>query len=418
MARLLMKPNPGLVALLMCFFAGTTPAQEPNPDSIAGLVARYESRTLHGHLANDGKVEAWNDSSGNGHDLTYGGKGLRGLFRTRRANGKPVVELQKRGFYLVREPFELDDHTIFIVSRTGGGDRALLRSDTKSSRGIVLYAKRRQHLLRTGGVGAWAAPYTSRAEPSGEFDVTVLAREAGRLRAYVNGIEVSSGEHLAEPLRVGAFFQIVYSQHVDKDAQGLEIAEMLFYERFLSRKERESVTARLTSTYGLEERMSEEASLKSRLAEIRNAEGAELVWLGTESVTDLNRFDDVAAVPWTVRERVDAPFENRPGELSTRIGCKRDGTLIRIHLSLELEAANPGSSVRVLLLRNGADYLEDDAVSGAFGGDGEAGRATVELETTVFLDAGDWVEVIGEGYGAEGEVRVVPGRALFVAESR
>jgi hypothetical protein len=79
-------------------------------------------------------------------------------------------------------------------------------------------------------------------------------------------------------------------------------------------------------------------------------------------------------------------------------------------------AGNPGSNIRVFLLRNGTDYLDDHAESGEFGG-ADNGLTTVELETTAFLDNGDYLEVIAEGVGAEGEVLLVPDESLFFAHA-
>ncbi len=405
----------GRVLPLLGLLLALAPAERRSPEAIEGLVARYEAGALK--LADDSKVESWPDSAGRGHDLIFDGRGLPARFRTQGLGKKAIVKPQKGGAYRVLAPFDLDDHTIFLVYRSGHDERVLFSSELQPMLGVVLRETGR-HLYRSGGVGTQAVPYTRAVAASTEFGVTVLGREEGRLRAFVNEGDVSSGAHITDTFRVGKLFEIVYSQFVDRDGLGLELAEMLFYDRFLDRAERDSVTAYLIDRYGLRERMHREETLKSRLAALRDDQGAQLAWLGTDAACDLNRFDEVAAVSWTRRDRVDPAFGVGADEAATRIECKRDATLVRVYLSLPLVAARPGSNVRVLLLKNGATYHEDDGVSGAFGGEGAEATATVELETTILMDTGDFMEVVAQGIGEPGEVRLLTESALFVAEAR
>lgn len=416
----MMRAGPLGALALACalgLLAAGAPVERRSPEAIDGLVARYEASALHS-LADDSKVETWPDSSGHGHDLVFDGSGLPARFVTQGLGKKAIVKPQKNGAYRVSAPFDLDDHTIFLVYRSGHDERVLFSSEQRPMLGVVLQDASKRHLYRSGGVGTQMVPYTRAITTGGEFGVTVLAREGGRLRAFVNEDDVSSAADIADVFRVGKLFQIVYSQFVDRDGLGLELAELLFYDRFLDRAERDSVTAYLIDRYGLRDRIRREETLKDRLGALHDDKGARLTWLGTESADDLNRFDEVAAVSWTRRERVDPPFGHKPGELATRIECTRDATLVRVYLSLPLSAAHSGSNVRVLLLKNGATYLEDGTVSGPFGGEGVGANATVELETTILMDAGDFVEVVAQGIGEPGEVRLLPERALFVAEAR
>jgi hypothetical protein len=405
--------------LLMTALATTLAGAEAvPPETVAGLVARYEVETLHLRLGEGAAIESWADSSGNGRDLRFAGNGLPARLRTQRVNKRPAVELRKGGSYLVAKPFDLADHTIFLVHRVVYSERALFASEADPARGVALHVDGKQHVVRTGAIGAEAQAYTSAAPASAEFGLTVLGREAGRLRAFVDGVEVSSAAQLEPPLRVGEFFRLVLSRFVDRDAEGLEIAEMLFYDRFLPAEKRTGVSEFLVERYGLAERMGRVDRLAERLDALRGNRGSPVLWLGTEAPIDLNLLDDVAAVAWTVRERVDPPFGHEPGENATRIGCARDGTLVRLYVRLGLVGRSPGSNVRLLLLRSGGDYHPDDAISGEFGGEGEAGQSQVELETTVLLDAGEWVEVVTQGIGERGEVRLDPARTLVAGETR
>ncbi len=405
-----------LLAVLGLPLPAATAAAERTPESVAGLVARYEVDGLR-RLAHDAAVETWVDASGNGHDLVFGGVGLAARLRAQRLAGRPVVEVRKRGTYAVREPFELADHTIFLVLRSEWSDRALFADEGRPTHGVLLFDQSRSHLHRTGGVGTDGVAYAGGIERDGEFGITVLARESGRLRAFVDGVEVSSGDRDAEKLRVGTFFRLEYGPFVDRDGAGLELAELLFYERFLPREERESVTRFLARRWGLSDRLGSDAALADRLDELRDDPQAEIVWLGTDAGVDLNRFEDLPAVAWTRPRRVGGPFAHEAGEAATRIRCTRDATLARVHVALGLKAQAPGLDVRVLLLKNGTDYHDQDATSGVLDAGGEA-VTVVRLDATLLLDAGDWIEVVGQGVGAAGEARLVPERTLFVASAR
>jgi hypothetical protein len=385
------------------------------PEKLPGLVAHYEATTLHSDYDNGGKIQVWPDSSGNGHDLVHTGSGGLAVFRTRRLDGKPVVEIQK-GSYDVTEPFELDDHTIFLVYRTKFVERALFSSDEQSTFGLVLHVDKTKHQLRTGGVGSVTHSYSKRADSTGEYGIAILGRDAGRLRAFADGVEVSTGNHLAATLRVGRFFGIEYSQFVDRNAEQMQVAEMLFYDRFLPDDQREAVAAHLVSRYGLADRMRSVEPLGDRLEQLRSAEGGASLWLGTDSTMLLNPPDDVAAISWTAQDRVAMPFEHKLGPSNTKIRCKRGGTLVRIHVTLGLVATEAGANLRLLILKKNGEYHGHDAISGEFGGEGEAANGSVTLETTLFLDEGDWIEVVTLGLFESGEVRLDPARSFVVAE--
>ena len=138
-----------LVALTPCAAYGQ---DATSPDQVEGLVARYEvgSRGLGRDRQAD--VGTWYDSSGNGFDLLLEQDGDPAIRRALRLNQQATIEPRK-GAYDVREPFELQDHTIFVVVGTGSIDRALFSSDADPTRGVALYvmgreprpARRRSH---------------------------------------------------------------------------------------------------------------------------------------------------------------------------------------------------------------------------------------------------------------------------------
>jgi len=372
-----------------------------SPDQVEGLVARYEVGSGGLGRTRQADVGTWYDSSGNGFDLLLEQDGDPAIRRALRLNQQATIEARK-GAYDVREPFELQDHTIFVVVGTGSIDRALFSSDADPTRGVALYVMGRNHVLRAGAL----IPYTTPERRAAGFHVITLGRQAGLLRAFLDGDEVSSGESTFEPLRVGRFFHLDYDSKISKDGAGLEIGEMLFYDRFLARAERDAVTRYLAERFGLLKETEPEDEADLPVARLR-----------TEKAIDLNVFDSVAVISWTAQEQLQSPFQHDPGEIPSHIRCAGGGTRVRVHLSLGLSAPNPASNVRVLLLKNGTDYLEDDAVSGEFGGKGDAATATIELETSVVLGDGDWVEVVAQGIGAEGEVLLVPDQTLLVVHA-
>ena len=70
----------------------------------------------------------------------------------------------------------------------------------------------------------------------------VLGREAGLLREFVNGVDVSAGNEVEGSLRVGKFFHLSFSRYAQADGDSLAIAEMIFYNRYLNDDERAQLT--------------------------------------------------------------------------------------------------------------------------------------------------------------------------------
>jgi hypothetical protein len=118
-----------------------------------------------------------------------------------------------------------------------------------------------------------------------------------------------------------------------------------------------------------------------------------------------------------VRERADVPFVVPAAPLDSRIGSTRSGSLVRIYVALGLQSATPGARLRLLLLKNDAQYHDADATSAPFGGEGDRAAGQVTLETTLFLDEGEWLEVVTEGAGPPADIRLDPARTLLVAET-
>jgi len=386
-----------------------------SPDQIEGLVAWYKVESLHHKLRGGEEFTSWPDSSGNGHHLMVPGDSRASIFETEKIGGMPTVYVRDGSAYSVTSPFELRDHTIFLAYRAHASERALFRSDVAPNIGILLHAGETRHDYRTGGMVSPPVPYNKASASRDAFGITVLGRDSGKLRSFVNGIEGSSGATLTGPVRVGQFFDLTVSTMVARDGEGLQIGEMLFYDRFLKKHERDEIVEQLAKKYKVE--LGDEVSLKDRLEDPEWVQGAALARLGTSHGADLN-VQRGSLISWDRPSRLDAPFGHDPEENNSRLYCTRDGTRLRVYLSIPLEAAQPETRVRVLLLKNDRDFHDEEASSEPFGGPEDRRSTTVEFEATLFLDEGEFIEVVTFRHGAEGTATLGKEGGVFVVEAQ
>jgi hypothetical protein len=410
--------NPFPIALLLAALCALPIAAEepPTPDRFEGLVAWYRGDLSAEDLDEKGAVNRWPDRSGNGHDLSRDGDNRAAVARGEELNGHPVVDIEN-GSFAVASPFALDDHTIFVVARSKYGDQALFRGDDAWSRGVVLYQNGRRHVIRTGGVGSDSPPYSDTLGRELEFALTVLGRDAKVLRAWVDGTDLSSWTRSDEPLEVGALFHIELSQFVDRGGKGLEVAEMLFYDRFLEDEERHAVSSYLATKYGLRLRESVALTLPERMERLTDDRKRKLAWLLPKDQGNLN---DPAGhrVVWGGDSRKLPAFRHEEGERGSRIYSTQDGAELYLYLSLPLEVEGPGLQLRALVLRNGAEYLEEDGETPVLSATGSLELDRLELEADLTLDAGDYIEVIVFQVGGPGAVTIGPDPAGLVLELR
>ena len=385
------------------------------PDELDGLEGWYEADALRILLSDGNLVANWPDSSGNGHHLVFDGEGKASVYREKVINDLPAVEVRKGNRYAVTEPFDLQEHTIFLVHRSSFSKRVLFRSDRNAGRGLVLHVQGRQHAFRNGEVGSEQAAYTNEAPHGREFGITVLGRQAGVFRAFVDGGDISSGRRFTDRLRVASFFDLYYSKHVSGDGQGLWIAEMLFYDRFLAEAERQAVETYLSEKYDL--RLTRRSlPLKERLDGLLPAEEATVAWLTGGKAEDVNR-EEGQRVVWDKAKWLGDTFRRDTEKHGSRLYCTKDGQRVRLYVVLGLQATRPGVAIRMLFLKNGETYLADETTSAPFTGEGDELESVVELESTVFLDADDYVEVLTFRDGDDGPVSLLPGAAVWVAEA-
>jgi hypothetical protein len=387
--------------------AVSTPAQVP------GLTAWYEVGSLHRHTRDGDTIRRWADSSRQGHDLTATGEDVLPRFETLALNGKPVVAVGQANRFDVANPFELDDHTIFLVFGSEYTERALFRSDSDSRRGVILGENGRSHEYQNGKEGRFR--YTRPGPLELGFGITVLGRESGVLKGFVNGADVSSDVEFPESIRVGAFFRLRHTTFVESDGEGLRVAEMIFYDRYLTESERAAVTQYLSDEYGIA--VADDAEIR-RVVEHANEipidENAVLVRLATRTPIDVNH--EFGAIGWDAVDRVETPFRFDAAAANTELHCVKDGTRVHVTVTLPLQSEVADARIRMLLLRNGRDYHAEEAVNSRFEGSGADKQADLCLRTELTLDAGDFVEVVTSRSGAPGEVRIRPDGGLFVIE--
>ena len=220
-----------------------------------------------------------------------------------RSHGKPVVQIRKANSYSVAAPFDLGDHTIFLVYSALCERCALFQSNEEREKtsGLALREKgsQDQYLHRQSVVN-----YNTGIDLGSDFSITMLGRDAGFLRSAVNGTDLSTMAYHDEPMRVGRFFRLSRSASSSSDGSGLRIAEMIFYGRFLGDQERESVTQYLSRKYGIE--LTGDPSSAPPRPPRESAVGARL-----STRTTLNMNDPEAlAIAWQVQEKLQLPFHN------------------------------------------------------------------------------------------------------------
>ena len=394
---------------------GPTPAdvQAVAPDDVPGLVAWYDIESVHRRSTDGDTVGRWPDSSGNGHDLEASEQGRPAVFHTRVLGGMPVIDIPKANQFDVKEPFELDDHTIVIVFAGKLTRRAFFSSDTDPKQGIVLRDRGSIHFFQNGAAGGF--PYNRVATTGTGFTITVLGREAGTLHAFINGTDLSSGLAMDAVFRVGRLFQIEHTKFVSSDGESLRIGAMLFYDRYLDEQERQGVTRHLADKFGLA--VTSAASKKTSEPSMDDVDvNDEAVQVRVSTRTAINVNDEIVAIPWDVPGRTVGGFHFDVDSGNTRLVCTEDGARVRMTVTLPLLTRVAQASLRLLILVNGETYHPTEALSPAFAGPREDKFALARLQTELSLDAGDFIEVILSRAGPAGEVRIPAAEAFLIVE--
>jgi hypothetical protein len=329
-------------------------------------------------------------------------------------NNLPAVQVRKGESYTVATPFELGEHTIFLVYRSDRPARALFRSNTDKLHGVLLRGEGHTDQLQTSAP-VQTTNYGTTTLPRGKFGITVLGREAGVLKAFMNGADISIGAEYLGVMVVGKFFHLDHSQYAKSDGDGLRIAEMIFYNRYLTDGEREVVTRYLSDKYAIEvERHEATADIAEESGAVMEFMGVGLAQLSTNTEADIN--GGMTVIPWNLQDVLDPPFQHDTAAGNSRLACVQDGTRVRLYVSLPLATSVAGAEIRVLFRMNGSAYLRGEGRSGPFGGNG--GKRTVRAEVIASMNKGDYIEVVALREGAEGSVTIEPSSAVFIAETR
>lgn len=397
-----------LTAIIGAAVAVPANGQRSEPDEIPGLVAWYRAASLG--LNNDEPVEHWRDDSGNGHDLTSDDNGLPALYNASTLNGSATVLVRNANSYTVAGPFDLADYTIFLVYAPGSPDAALLRSDADNYSGILLRADGQFEQFRHNARETFA--YGEPTTLENQFGITVLGRQSGGLKAFLNGVDLSTGNMTTATLRVGKFFDLSQTRAVRNSGDRLRIAEMVFFDRYLSNEERDGLVSNLAGRYGLDVAV---RSQEAGHAPTEIARYGLLAQLSTTFTSNING-DDPMAIPWDLVDEMDLPFSHDPVNQPTRLVCTTNDTRIRLRASLPLISSVADTSIRMIFRVNGGRRLRGEAQSRPFSGNPPFLRSVVDSEVIAVLNEGDYIEVVAIREGAEGEVKLVPEQAILIAE--
>ncbi|HKQ60808.1 MAG TPA: hypothetical protein VJS92_05935 [Candidatus Polarisedimenticolaceae bacterium] len=403
-------------ALTGATLAALLAAEPSRPDRIPGLEAWYQAESLRGQLNNGEAVTAWKDVSGHGHDLTDAKTGLPAVFLETQLHGLPAVSGRARSALIVAAPFDLGEHTIFLVARAARSSRALFRHDTDEYRGVLLRGAEEADWVQNGGnKPAQLRRYGTAATASTGWGLTILGRQGSHLHAFRGLADVSAATEQAETLRVGRLLQLRHTAVAFSDGDGLSIAELLVFTRYLDEAERTSVAEYLAGRYGLD--LGVAPSPRSPAPVVAPAPPPPgQAQLSSKSAADLNGAG--VAVVWDRVDLLDEPFRHDPTQENTRLSCGRDGTRVRLFVSLPLSSGTADAALRVLFRVNGSTFLRGATHSGPLHGAKPPFRLSVQAEVLTTLNAGDYVEVVTIGEGAPGAVTLEPDAAVFIAEQR
>ena len=382
------------------------------PAELPGLVAWYRADSL-GSMTHGEAIPAWRDSSAGGHDLTHDDNGPAAVYRADQAGGHSAVRVNA-GSYSVTNPFELGSHTVFLVYTANAPERALFRSEANPRLGVLLRHDGDIDLIVNGGMAQGEfAPYGVARASTAPWTLAVIGRDSGVMHGEVDGSASTSEIRFDTIVRVGTMFDLDVTTFVGRDGEGLKIAEMIFYDRWLADDERARVRGYLGARYALDVGT---APVVTPAPEPVALERHGLALLSTTTTADLN--GPGVAIPWTEHDELDPPFAHDAEQAPTRLVCTRDGTVVRLFAQLPVDSVSPGVNVRALFRVNGGRFLRGEGRSGPFGGEGAQESTSIAIDVVTTLNAGDWVEVVTLKAGAAGTVRLAAGAALFLAEER
>ena len=141
-------------------------------DDIAGLQAWYKTDSLHATLRDGDRVTTWPDSSGAGRDLDDDNNGLASVFELGQIGDHAVVRIGKGNTHTVQKPFEIEDHTIFLVYEATRSRMGLFQgvAEGTESDGVALRMAGQRDICKA------SVPYGRDLRMKPGFNISVLGR--------------------------------------------------------------------------------------------------------------------------------------------------------------------------------------------------------------------------------------------------
>ena len=311
----------GILLLLPCLVPAGAATDAVEPGRIEGLEAWYRADAPE--LKTGDPVSVWPDGSGRGHDLVDDRNGLHAVCEAMQINDLPAVRIGKSNSHAVTEPFELGDHTVFVVFRADLTGRALFGNEADEFAGLVLRAEGLHDRLtvRRGPGGALRLHGTRRPAARPHRPGT----GGGSLHEFVDGVDRSLRSRVRghDPRRASFFQSLAHPLRQEPTARVCASPRCCSTSGFSVEAERQQVTRYLAEKYAMAvqgtEAAPEDASAGPAPAPVAGGRRwpSSAPRPGSTSTRRWSRCPGTARTSWTRRSST-TPENNRPAGLHAR----------------------------------------------------------------------------------------------------
>ena len=136
--------------------------------------------------------------------------------------------------------------------------------------------------------------------------------------------------------------------------------------------------------------------------------------MGTKLTDNVNV---LGAISWDIQTKFEGPFRHDPASVdAASLYHTGEGSNVRVTVALTLKATDPDTNISLLLLKNEDDYQPQSASSGMLAAGPDAEGVKLQLQLKLRLEKDDSLRVITLQEGADGQVTILPGSALFAVE--